>query len=170
MIEVIGGEQSKISSRLYRFMRRLAILAFVLTACSSSSPQSSGTKANIPEPQIGIEELSGPGDQGFPYGAFEVKYQFQIGNSADVPITLKRITIQTVNPAGGAYTLRAPNDYYFNKVIPAKSVVPVEFWAKAYGYGRSMRETEPVTVRGVAYFQTPNGYYNQVFVRELDQM
>ena len=36
-------------------------------------------------------------------------------------------------------------------------------------WGRGMRDTEPVTVRGVAYFQTPTGTTQKVFIRELSQ-
>ena len=32
-------------------------------------------------------------------------------------------------------------------VWPAEHAA-IDFWAKAYGYGRSTRENEPVTVRG----------------------
>lgn len=151
-------------------MRRFLVFSLLLTACSSSAPQASGPKAKITEPALNIEQLRGPAEEGFPYGGFEVKYQLDIANHADVPLTLKRITIGTVNPEGGAYTLRSPHDYYFNKTIPAGAEEQIEFWAKAYGYGRSMRDTEPVTVRGVVYYQTPSGYYNQVFVRELSQV
>jgi hypothetical protein len=152
-----------------RFRPAIA-LVLVAAACSSFTPQAAGPKADIPEPQIGIEQLYGPGDAGFPYGNFEVKYQFEIENRAEVPLTLKRITISTSNPEGGAYMLTSPRDYYFNRTIPAKSVEAVEFWAHAYGYGRSMRETEPVTIKGVAYFQSPSGYVNQIFIREIGQM
>ena len=151
-------------------MRRLLILALILAACSSSTPQNAGPKANVPQPEFSIEQTFGPGDAQYPYGPFEVKYRFEIANRAEVPLTLKRITISTVNPEGGAYTLTAPHDYYFNKSIPAKSAEAVEFWARAYAYGRSMRDSEPVTIKGVAYFQSPAGYLNQVFIRELDQM
>jgi len=153
-----------------RLRPTLPLALLLVTACSSSAPQTTGPKADIPEPQIGIEQLYGPRDAGFPYGNFEVKYGFQIQNRADVPLTLKRITISTSNPEGGAYALTAPRDYYFTRVIPPKSTETVEFWARAYGYGRSMRDTEPVTVKGVANFQTPSGYVNQVFVREISQM
>jgi hypothetical protein len=145
-------------------------LALLLAACSSSSPQSQGPKANIPEPQITIEQLHGPRQAGFPYGAFEVQYRFEIQNRADVPLTLKRITLSTVNPEGGPYSLTAPRDYHFNKIIPAKSAEAAEFWARAYGYGRSMRDTEPVTIKGVANFQSPGGYLNKVFVAEIGQL
>ena len=151
-------------------LRPVLILAVFLAACSSSAPQPTGPKANVPQPEFAIEQAFGPSEAGFPYGPFEVKYRFEILNHAEVPLTLKRITISTVNPEGGAYTLTAPHDYYFNKNIPAKSAEAVEFWARAYAYGRSMRDSEPVTIKGVAYFQSPAGYLNQVFIRELEQL
>src|SRR6266550_6543661 len=150
-------------------MRRFLILALLLVACSSSAPQNAAPHAKIPQPEFSIEQIFGPGDAGYPTGPMEVQYRLEIANRADVPVTLERITIQTVNPSGGAYQLTAPRDYYFNRSIPAKSTETVEFWAKAYSFGSSPRENEPVTIRGVAYFQSPSGYLNQVFVRELGQ-
>ena len=147
----------------------LVVFFLFLAACSSSAPQTSGPKANVPQPEIAIEQVVGPGEAGYPYGGFEVQYRFEIANRAAVPLTLKRITISTVNPQGGAYSLTSPFDYYFNKVIAARSTDTIDFWAKAYGYGVSTRDTEPVTVKGVAYFQAPDGFVNQVFVRELLQ-
>jgi hypothetical protein len=149
--------------------RALAVFLLFLAGCASA-PKDLGPKANVPAPQFAIEQVHGPFEANFPYGAFEVKYRFEIANRADVPMTLKRITISTVNPEGGAYSLTAPHDYHFNRSIAAQTTEAVEFWARAYGYGRSMRDTEPVTVKGVAYFQAPGGYVNQVFVRELGQM
>ena len=141
----------------------------LLAACSSSTP-SNGPKANLPRPEFAIEQMLGPAEAGFPTGPFEVQYRLEIANRADESLTLRRITIITVNPEGGAYSLTSPHDYYFNKPIAPKSTDAIEFWVKAYGYGRSMRDTEPVTIRGVAYFQAASGgYLNQVFVRELRQ-
>ena len=141
--------------------------ALLLAACSSAT---SGPKANVPQPQFVIQQIFGPADAGYPYGPLEVQYRMEIANRADVALRLEKITISTVNPEGGAYTLTAPHDYYFKKEIPSKSSDAVEFWAKAYSYGRSMRDTEPVTIKGVAYFRTPAGeYLNQPFVRELMQ-
>ena len=52
-------------------MRHLLPLMLVLAACSSMSP---GTKVNIPEPELQIVQLVGPGEQTFPDDNFEVKY------------------------------------------------------------------------------------------------
>lgn len=148
-------------------MRPVLAAALLLAACSAAT---SGPKANVAQPQFAIEQLFGPAEAGYPVGPLEVQYRIEIANRADVALRLERITISTVNPEGGAYTLVAPHDYHFTKEIPSRSTDTVEFWAKAYGYGRSMRDTEPVTIKGVAYFRTPAGeYLNQPFVRELMQ-
>jgi hypothetical protein len=150
--------------------RPAVAFALLVASCSSSAPQAAGPRAEVPAPEIGIEQLYGPSNAGYPYGNFEVKYEFQIHNRADVPLTLKRITISTSNPEGGSYSLVPPRDYYFNRSIPPNWVEAVEFWARAFGYGPGIRDTEPLTVKGVAYFQSPSGYVNQVFVREVEQM
>jgi hypothetical protein len=144
----------------------LASLAMAFASCATS--KSAQPKAAIPSPGIGIEQVVGPREVGYPYGPIEVKYNFAVQNNATIPITLIRVDIQSDNPAGGAYSLRR-NFYNFKQEIPPNSIGVVTFWAKAFGWGRGMRETEPVTVRGVAYFQSPNGNLQKVFIRELSQ-
>jgi hypothetical protein len=145
----------------------LLLSAFCLVGCASSK---SGSGAKIAEPGIGIEQVVGPADLGYPYGPIEVKYNFAVQNNAQVPITLTRVDIRSdVGAAGsGAYQLR--RDFYnFHQEIPPNSVGVVTFWAKAYAFGRNNRDTEPVTIRGVAYFDTPTGPTQKVFIRELSQ-
>ena len=148
-------------------MKQLAVAAIVLLAACSSAP--SGPKANIPAPDFDIEQTFGPGDLGYPDGPLDVKYQLHIVNNATIPITLKRVNLHTVNPPGGAYTLTPPLEHPFNEPIPAKGEKTVEMWAHAQGYGVSMRDREPVTVKGVAYFDTEQGIYNQILNQELQQ-
>jgi hypothetical protein len=127
-------------------------------------------KAEIPAPEFEIRQLVGPAELNYEEGAIEVKFRLDIGNRAGIPMTLRRIEIRTVNPEGGAYTLDPSHRaYYFNKTINPQEKATVDFWAKAYAYGRSTRENEPVSVRGTLYFQTPNGYYDHVFVTEIGQ-
>ena len=148
----------------------LAAAALAVVACSSSGPGTSKQKAEIPQPDFAIRQLVGPAELNYEEGAIEVKYRLEIGNRADFPITLSRLEIGTVNPEGGAYTLdRTHRAYYFHKTINPHQQMAVDFWAKAYAYGRSSRENEPVTVRGTLYFETPNGYHDQVFVKEIGQ-
>jgi hypothetical protein len=148
----------------------LAVFAIALAACSSSAPATPRQKARIPEPDFEIRQVVGPAELNYEEGNVEVKFRLDIGNRAGVPIKLSRLEIVTVNPEGGAYTLDSRHRaYYFNKTIDPGQKGTVEFWAKAYAYGRSARENEPVTVRGTLYYETPNGYYNQVFVKEIGQ-
>jgi hypothetical protein len=148
----------------------LAALAIALTACSTSAPGPAGKQVNVPQPDFAIHQLVGPLELNYPEGDYEVKYRLDIGNKADVPITLKRLEVVTVNPPGGAYTLDPGHRaYYFNKTINPHQIATIEFWARATGYGRGRRENEPVTVRGTLYLDTPSGYFHHVFVKELSQ-
>lgn len=148
----------------------LIVAALVLAACRSSAPPTPKQKANIPDPEFEIRQVVGPAEQHYDEGPIEVKYRLDIGNRADIPITLARVEIVTVNPPGGAYTLdNSHRVYYFRKAIPPHQSANVEFWARAIGYGQSMRDSEPVTVRGTLYFESPDGYLRHVFVKELGQ-
>ncbi len=145
----------------------LVLAAILLASCASSK---SNSNSKIADPGIGIEQVVGPADLGYPYGPMEVKYNIAVQNNAGVPITLTRVDIRSDPGASGsgAYTLR--RDFYnFHQEIPPNSIGVVTFWAKAYAFGRNMRDTEPVTVRGVAYFDTPAGPTQKIFIRQLGQ-
>ncbi len=142
----------------------LLLSAVTVAGCASSG----APKAKIPEPAVGIEQVVGPAELNYPYGPIEVKYNLGVQNNAPFPITLIRVDVATANSAGGAYTLRH-DFYHFKETIPKNSSRVVSFWAKAFSWGRSMRDTEPVTLHGVVYFETPNGSFQKVFIRELSQ-
>lgn len=151
-------------------MKQLALFtALLLAACSSASSTAQGPKANIVAPDFEIEQTFGPGDVGYPDGPLDVKYEIRIANHSTVPMTLKRVTLRTVNPSGGAYTLTPPLDHSMNVEVPPNGEKNVELWAHARGYGVTLRDREPVTIKGVAYFETPQGYYNQILNQELQQ-
>jgi len=141
-------------------------LSILFAACATT--KSTKPQAKIPEPAIALEQVVGPRELGYPYGQIEIKFNFAVQNNAPIAITLTRVDLQPTGVAGGAYTLR--RDFYnFKQEIPPNSVGIVTFWAKAMGWGRGQRENEPVTVRGVAYFDTPQGTTQSVFIRELSQ-
>lgn len=144
----------------------LLALVFV-AACSSSTPQ--GPNANISAPDLEVEQTFGPGDLGFPDAPIDVKYQLRIQNRSTIPMTLKRLNLHTVNPPGGAYTLVQPLEHVFNIEVPPGGEKTTEFWVHARSYGVSMRDREPVTIKGVAYFDTPQGYYNLPVNQEIQQ-
>ena len=145
-----------------------ALLALLILSISASCATSKQPKAHVPDPGIGIEQVVGPAEVGYPYGPIEVKYNFAVQNNASEPITLIRIDIQSVNPSGGAYSLRR-EFHNVRQTIPPNSIGIVSFWTRAMSWGRGPRETEPVTVRGVAYFEAPSGVFQKLFIREISQ-
>jgi hypothetical protein len=147
----------------HRSVALIAIAVFASCASSSGKPRSS-----IPEPGIGLVQVVGPAQLAYPYGPIEVRFDFGVRNNAPHPITLIRVDISTLNPQGGAYSLR--RDFYtFRQTIAPNEERVVTFWAKAFSWGRGIRENEPVTVRGIAYFESSAGTFQKIFIRDLSQ-
>jgi hypothetical protein len=149
-------------------MKRLPVLIVLLAPLFAACATSKHPKISIPEPGLGLEQVVGPAELGYPYGPIEVKYNFAVQNNAAEPITLIRLDIQSLNPGGGAYTLR--RDFHnFHQTIPPNSIGVFPFWVRAMSWGRTLRENEPVTVRGIAYFEAPSGVFQKIFIRDLSQ-
>jgi hypothetical protein len=161
--------ESKIPSCFNRPMRILfAAAAIALAACSSSSPATPAQRAQIPQPEFEIRQTVGPAQLDYPEGSIDVKFRLDIGNRADVPITLSRVQLTTVNPEGGAYSI-TQRDYYMKNTIAPHTKASINLWAKAVSEGQSGRINEPVTVRGTLFFESPAGNLLHVFIKELGQ-
>jgi hypothetical protein len=149
-------------------MKQAAFASMLLLAAACASSKAQDGKPATPDVAIGVAQLVGPAQLNYPYGRMEVQYEFQIQNPSAQPITLIRIEVSTLNTAGGPYSLR--RDFYnVNKTIPANATDSVTLWAKAFGYGRGIRENEPITLRAIMYFQSPSGNFQKIFIRELSQ-
>lgn len=139
----------------------------LLAAACASSKAPNGKPAK-PDVAIDVTQIVGPAQLNYPYGPIEVQYEFLIQNPSAQPITLTRIEVATMNMAGGPYTLR--RDFYnVNRTIPPNGADTVKLWAKAFGYGRGLRENEPITLRTIAHFQSPSGAFQKILIRELSQ-
>jgi hypothetical protein len=136
-------------------------LGLLIAACSSSPKRSA-----IVRPEIEIEEAVGPGDVGYPRGIIEVQFAMKISNPSTQPVTLRRIEIQSLG--GGGYTLRHENQV-FNKTIEPGHFDTVKFWVRALAQGDTPASNEPVTIRGVAQFDTPAGATQQFFLKNISQ-
>ena len=146
----------------------IAATVIALAACSSSAPATPKQNVQIPQPDFEIHQVVGPAQLDYPQGNFDMKFRLDIGNRADVPVTLSRVELVTVNPPGGAYSLdRRP--YYLHHVIDAHQIAAIDLWVKASSVGQSRRTNEPVTIRGTLYFESPAGSLRHVFVKELSQ-
>lgn len=145
---------------MHRFLALLSSIA--LAACA-------GSTARGPQPELMFVQISGPLEQSYPAGDIEVQYGMQIENRGQGGITLRRIEVESVG-AGGAYRLLRAS-YYFNTTVPSQTAGEVTFWAKAIALGDSMSDDAraPITVRGTAFFESPEGSFRKVFVKMLPQ-
>jgi hypothetical protein len=141
-----------------------ACLTFLGCASAGDSP---GGNAKILEPDLELVQLVGPEEQNWPAGDIEVQYGLQIVNRSSEPITLRHVEVETLG-VGGPYRVRRRR-YFMNVEITPAAKRDVTFWAQATAEGDSMANDAnmPVTVRGIAFFESPAGNFRKVFVKRL---
>jgi hypothetical protein len=145
-------------------MRNAALIlaALVMAAGCSSSTQN----AKIIEPEVELLQIVGPAELNYPTGNVDVQFEFRIFNKSSEPITLKHLDLASVG--GGAYSLRRELRP-FNVVVGPNEGKAVTVWSKAYLRGRTAVENEPVSIRGIAYFNSPSGPFRKIFHQEFGQ-
>jgi hypothetical protein len=143
----------------------LVVAILFLAACASS--QDTVVK---PPPEIEIAQLYGPSDIPYSRGQSSTiaEYAFRITNNADVPITLRRIDLSSV--AGGTIALRR-EDRSFNKTINPGSAEVVSINPRVYftTTGGGTPTNEPLTLRAIVYFDSPNGSFRRIMTRMISQ-
>jgi hypothetical protein len=120
-------------------------VGLLLIGCASST-QSSG-----PDVRLHLEQVGGPADVFYYAGPINIQYRLSITNPANEPLTLTRLDLQTFGP--GAYSLRTEATP-MNLKVPPNSTASylVSVWGRARG--GYLASTEPVTLRGTAFFQS----------------
>jgi hypothetical protein len=139
-----------------------AILALTFAIGCASGPKRP-TRVDV-----ALIQLVGPSDVGTGSfgGPMSIQYQLVIRNRLSTPITLRQVTLQT--PVPGAYALRGvPN--FFKETIQPGERASVTFWAPGIARGSRTGNEEPVTIRGIAYFVTDEGDFQELFIRTLSQ-
>ena len=148
-------------------MKRAVIFAVCLAtlACSSGSDRN----VNLLQPDLEFIQIMGPADLGYPVGRMEVQYGIRVMNRSSEPITLHSVAIQSVG-FGGPYRLQRKT-YYFDKKIDPDKFDDVSFWAVAFAEGdpHASDANAPVTIRGVAVFNTATGAMRKVFQKTVGQ-
>lgn len=147
-------------------MKRALIVAVVfLCACASSQKE-----VVNPPPKIDIVQVYGPADIPYSRGQDSVlaEYAFRIENPSNVPITLRRIEMSSV--AGGTIALRR-EDRAFTRTINPGSAEVVSINARVYFRTMSSGSptNEPLTIRAVLYFESPNGTFRKIITRNIGQ-
>jgi hypothetical protein len=129
-------------------------LLFVL-GCSSSATDSNG-----PNVVIHATPLDTSSNLFYFPGPVGLRYQITVENPLDQPVTLRRLDLRTIG--SGAYFLRT-GETSMNVTIPPKSAK--QFSVSTWGRSRGgfLGSTEPVTLRGTAYFDSPGGAFVRLF-------
>lgn len=136
----------------------LALLALALAwSCSQA-------RVNLLKPDIAIGQVPIPVFLLERPGSISVTYQMQISNPSSEPVTLRRLDLQTVGSS--PYALRRL-PLLFNQLVRPNETVVVTFDAWGYARGGRIGASEPVTVRGIAYFETPSGTVQRVFMQNF---
>ncbi|HJT18010.1 MAG TPA: hypothetical protein VJ853_11500 [Thermoanaerobaculia bacterium] len=133
--------------------------------CASAAPQQN-TTAPLNEPEIQIAQLSNVADAArHMTGPLSVQYQVHIGNPANVPITIKRIDVNSIGT--GAYTVR-PTSNPFNQSLQPGHAVALTFWAPAFVDDVTIAGANgPVTLRVAVQYETPNGTSQAIAVQQV---
>ena len=145
-------------------MRRtlfFSALALILAAGCASYDNSMASSSS-PGVTIHLAQATGPNDTYYFRGPVNVQYALQVTNPTNVPLTLRRLRLDSIG--GGAYRIHT-GDSPMNFTVPANSTVNVPLSAWANAMGGFLRSTEPVNLRVVAQFDSPNG----PFVRQTTE-
>ena len=95
----------------------------------------------------------------------EVHYEFRIVNQAAVPITLRRIDLDSLG--GGGITIESKNRQ-FNTVIQPGTAQSVDFMTTAFISNPSNYSSRsPVQLRATALFDSPEGSLQKVVQQQV---
>ena len=146
----------------------------VLLACGSSGSAPTAEKAGTIPPELELTQLIGPEELNWEVseeiGDFELKYALRVTNNASEPITLRQIQIRTVGGKEGPYYI-PQSSYFFRQAIEPNTTRSVDFFAKAFSEGNRYRidAESPVSIRIIAYFESPKGNFRQPFIANIGQ-
>ncbi len=146
-------------------MKHLAACALLLFAGCSAA-----TYPVNPPPDVEIVQLYGPSDVPYSRGISSLNAEFgvQITNRADVPITLKHVTLQSV---GNATLALRREDRGFNNVINPGQTGQARINARLY-FTSDMSGSptrEPLTIRATLQFASPKGTFNRIVQKNISE-
>jgi LEA14-like dessication related protein len=136
----------------------------IATACTTGN-QLSQTAAHIPKPEITIIGRTDLTNVPTVASGVEVHYEFRIVNQAAVPITLRRIDMDSLG--GGGISIQSKNRQ-FNTVIQPGQAQSVDFMTTAYiSDPSSYSGRSPVQLRATALFDSPEGALQKVVQQQV---
>ncbi|HEX7190919.1 MAG TPA: hypothetical protein VF381_05030 [Thermoanaerobaculia bacterium] len=146
-------------------MKKLAVAAALLLAACSMN-HSAGNK--VPDPEVRLDQTSTmPGAAEYVTGGIPVSFRLEVTNRAPIPITLKRVEVTSIGDTGG-YIVRQTT-VSFNVTLPPGASDSVNFSVAAENTGMNVTgANEPVTIRVVSVYDTPEGGLQNVVIRQVN--
>ena len=142
-------------------VRCLFAIVLIATAACASSPK----QARLLEPQILLfqEPLSEFLLQ-YRGNRISIPFSMAVKNPSGEPITLRRLELQNIG-TGAYYVRRLP--IFFQQLIQPDETKTVTFTVDAIAQGGRLGASEPVTLRGIAYFESPAGNFHKLFTQSF---
>jgi LEA14-like dessication related protein len=147
-------------------MRTVVVVsALLIAAACSSTNQISQNAAHIPLPEVTIIGRTDLTNVPTVASGIEAHFELRIVNQADVPITLRRVDLESLG--GGGIAIQSKNRQY-NTVVAPHAAQSVDVMTTAYindpnGFsGRS-----PVQIRMTALFDSPSGALQKVVQQQV---
>ena len=143
-------------------MKRLAfvLLAIVISGCASG-----GDKPKGPEPQFDMYQV---GDHTFSLrysGVQAVGFELTVTNPTTEPLTLRHIKFSTIG-SGAYYVDQTPQ--FFNLDVPPRRTAVKAFSLRVYAQGGDIGSREPVSLRAIVQFETPEGKFQKIYFPRLN--
>jgi len=149
-------------------MRNTAVLLFALlvVAGCGSTPATNNAKVNIPEPEVHLVQISAqPPVAEHVTGGIPINFGVTITNHASIPITLKRINVQSMG--SGGYNV-APTSRPFDKTIAPDATEELQFWVAANADQSVAGVNGAVAMRVIAQFDSSQGAFENTSVHQVE--
>lgn len=147
------------------------VLVLLSTACASMKSDSGlgAAQVEVIKPEILITQVSSmPAAARHVEGSIPVQYSLRVANRSAEPITLKRVTVQSMG--AGAYNVNATGRPFDTRIQPEEYQV-VEFWVPAnVSQTTIMGANGPVTLRATLQFDSPVGQFQEIVVQQVNAM
>jgi hypothetical protein len=98
-------------------------------------------------------------------GGISNQYAMRVENRADEPITLRRVTVQSISD--GAYYV-SPTSRPFEVAIEPAQKEDVQFWVAARPGGSIVGANGPVTMRVTCQFDSPSGKFQHIVMQTVN--
>ena len=154
-----------------RIRKVIVLIAAIAAASCSSTRTDSGlgnARVRVPDPDVRIIQISQVAAvaRGIT-GGIPVQYRIRVANHAAEPITLVRVTVQSLG--SGAYTLN-PNSRAFDLKIQPEGFADAEFWAPATIEDATVYGANgPVTLRCLTEYDSPMGHFQNLVVQQVHE-